>query len=84
MAEGFLQYLILFAAHMTMKLGAVSYGRVRIFDCLQQSVSGLFVLARTFRVERQTETVTLRKVAGMEVPPFVLWFCAFASSTSCL
>jgi hypothetical protein len=36
------------------------------------------------RIERQTETVTLRNVAGMEVPPFLLWFCAFASSTSSL
>src|SRR3954451_1277895 len=28
----------------------------------------LFFVARTFRVEGQTETVTLRKVAAMEVP----------------
>src|SRR5262249_34547790 len=32
------------------------------------------------RAGPQSETVTRRKVAGIEVPPPVLWFCAFAKS----
>jgi hypothetical protein len=41
-------------------------------------------LERQGRWATQRLTVTRKNVAGMEVPPFLLWFCMFANSTSWL
>ena len=49
---------------------------------LVRNIQSSFCLSPFIDKTRYTQTVTRRKVAGMEVPPLALWFWAFASSTS--
>ena len=51
-----------------------------VADCVKrQVVTGIGIVSAIQRL-----TVTRKKVAGIEVLPSVLLFCAFASSKSCL
>ena len=57
--------------------GIDSWSRLR-----EASLGRLFVILLFHLYSSQTLIVTRKKVAGIDVPPFPLLFCAFARSTS--